>query len=167
MSIASQLYILGYCYDILGRYGVEVWLYLLFFFVFLLSLCHGLLEPTHYNIAAFPLLSHHLLLLVDTLLLSISLISVSFSATWVSTVSTFVLINLWTLGSSPPEHYHCFIHINFIFFSIPADMLSLQQCFLLHPVVLMDLWSLGSSYIKSAHSIFISFVLVLHAGFME
>ena len=45
-GIASQLYILEYGYDMLGMHGVEVGLHLLFFFVFLLSLCHGFYART-------------------------------------------------------------------------------------------------------------------------
>ena len=46
MGIASQLYILGYGYDMLGMHGVEVGLHLLFLFVFFLSLCHGFCART-------------------------------------------------------------------------------------------------------------------------
>ena len=37
-GVSSQLYVLGYSYDTLCMYGVEVGLYLLFFCVFFLSL---------------------------------------------------------------------------------------------------------------------------------
>ena len=67
---------------------------------FCLSFPQTLPELTCYNITAFPflLLSHHLL---DTLSLFISPTSFSFSATRVSMVPIIILINLWSLGSSP------------------------------------------------------------------
>ena len=101
-----------------------------------LSLPWTLPELTHYNITAFLflLLSHHLL---DMLSLFISSTSFLFSAPRVSMVTTFILINLWSLESSPPGHCQCFIHVNFTFF--PVDTLSLHQCFILNPIGLVNL----------------------------
>ena len=101
MSIVSQLYVLGYGYGMFGMYDIEILLYLLFFYVFLLSLFAvdfaGTDTLQHHCISSSS--AHHLLLLVDTLSFSISLTSVSFSATWDSTVTTFILINLWSSGT--------------------------------------------------------------------
>ena len=88
-------------------------------------------EPTCYNIAVFHFFFHHLLPTLHCI--PISPTSFSFSATRVSIVTTFVLINLWSLGFSPPRQYQCFIHIKFIFFSFPLDTLSLHPHLLLHP----------------------------------
>ena len=134
MSIASQLCIRGYGADTLSMYGVEVLVFGCASFSSLSSSCLSLPRTlpglTRYNItASLFLLPHHLHPPVDTLSHFISSTSFSFSAPGVSMVTTFILLNLWSSGSSPPGHYRCFIQVNFILFSIPVDTLSLPQCF--------------------------------------
>ena len=107
-------------------YGAEVWLCLLFFFVCLLSLFHGLCWNQHVTtLLHFPFF--FLIIFLTCYHFSFHQHHFSFSATRISMVTTFILINLWSLGSSPPRHYQCFIHVNFIFF--PVDPLSLHQFF--------------------------------------
>ena len=121
-----------YGYDTLGMHGVEVGLCFLFFFVFLMSLCHKLCWNQHITTLLFSI-SSFITFFPMLHCIPISSTSFSFSATQDIMVTTFILINLWSLGSSPSGQYQCFIHINFIFFSFLVDILLLHPHLLLYP----------------------------------
>ena len=77
-GIASQLYILGDGYDALGMHGIEVGLDLLFFLVFLWSLCHRLCQNQHITTLLHFLLFSSALLFVSVPYHEIDMLLLSF-----------------------------------------------------------------------------------------
>ena len=120
----GNLDFLWYDSHMFGMYGIEVFDVLLFFCVFPFFFHHGLCWNWHVITLLFSISSF---IIFFPMLHCIPILSTSFmfSATWISMVTIFILINLWSLGFSPSGQYQCFIYIN-LFFSIPADTLSLH-----------------------------------------